>query len=148
MKRTATLALFWSLFLSLAFVAPSHAADPTGVWLTQEQDAHIRMVKCGKGFCGTIVWLRDAKDPQTGKPVTDEKNPDPAKRNKPLLGTMIAINFAPTADTPNKWKGHFYNADDGNLYEGAISIASTAELAVEGCLLAICQTQTWTRVKR
>jgi uncharacterized protein (DUF2147 family) len=144
MKRTATLALL----LSFAVVAPSHAADPTGTWLTQEQDAHIRMVKCGPGYCGTIVWLRDAKNPETGKPVTDEKNPDAAKRNKPLLGTMIAINFVPAPDAANTWKGRFYNADDGNLYDGSISVASPTELSVQGCLLAICQVQTWTRVKR
>ncbi len=132
----------------LAFAAPALAADPTGVWLTQEQDAHIRVVKCGKGFCGTIVWLRDAKDPQTGKPVVDEKNPDPAKRNKPLLGTMIAIDFLPAADAPSKWKGRFYNADDGQLYDGTLSVGGASELSVEGCLGPLCQTQTWTRVKR
>lgn len=144
MKRTATLALF----LSFAVVAPSLAADPIGTWLTQEQDAHIRMVKCGPGYCGTIVWLRDAKNPETGKPVTDEKNPDPARRNKPLLGAMIAINFVPAPDAADAWQGRFYNADDGNLYDGTISVASKTALAVKGCLLAICQIQTWTRVKR
>ena len=144
MKWTAASALV----LSFAAITPSHAADPTGLWLTQEQDAHIRMVKCGPGYCGTIVWLRDAKDPQTGKPVIDEKNPDPARRNKPLLGTMIAINFVPAHDMPSKWQGRFYNADDGNLYDGAISVAGPAALEVQGCLLALCQTQTWTRVKR
>ena len=145
MIRSAALAL---ILVNLAFATPSYAADPSGVWLTQEQDAHIRMAKCGPGYCGTIIWLRDSKDPQTGKPVTDEKNPDPARRNKPLVGTMIAINFVPAPDAANKWNGRFYNADDGNMYSGSLSPASATELSVQGCLGALCQTQTWTRVRR
>jgi uncharacterized protein (DUF2147 family) len=145
MIRCAAFALILGSF---ALATPSHAADPTGTWLTQEQDAHIRMAKCGTGYCGTIIWLRDSKDPVTGKPVVDDKNPDPAKRHKSLLGSMIAINFVPATDAPNKWTGHFYNADDGNTYAGSITPAGATELSVQGCLGAICQTQTWTRVKR
>lgn len=145
MTRIAAYAL---IAASFAFAAPSYAADPSGLWLTEEGDAQIRMAKCGPGYCGTLVWLRDAKDPGTGKPVTDDKNPDPAKRNRPLLGTVIAISFVPAPEAPNTWNGHFYNADDGNMYAGSISPASATEMSVKGCLLAFCQTQTWRRVKR
>ena len=145
MKRTAATA---ALLTSLGLAGPAFAADPSGTWLTQEQDAHIRMVKCGRGYCGTLVWLKDPKDPATGKPVTDVNNPDPARRTKPLMGTMVAINFMPAPNAPNKWIGRFYNADDGKQYDGSITPASASELSVEGCLGALCQTQTWTRVRK
>ena len=82
-----------ALLLTVGLAAPAHAADPSGVWLVQDGDAHVRIAKCGEAFCGTIVWLESPKDPTTGKPLTDVRNPDPSKRNRPLLGTMIAINF-------------------------------------------------------
>jgi len=145
MRRTAAIA---ALLTSLGLAGPTYAADPSGTWLTQEQDAHIRMIKCGRGYCGTLVWLKDPKDPATGKPVTDANNPDPKKRNKPLMGTMVAINFMPAPNVPNKWLGRFYNADDGKQYDGSITPASATELSVEGCLGALCQIQTWTRVRK
>ena len=33
-----------ALFISF----PAFAADPTGLWLTQEKDAKVRIAKCGK----------------------------------------------------------------------------------------------------
>jgi uncharacterized protein (DUF2147 family) len=139
---------FVALLASVGFAAPSYAADPSGIWLTQDQDAHIRMVKCGEGYCGTIIWLKQGKDRTSGKPLTDVHNPDPGKRNNPLIGTMVAINFVPLQDPPGRWAGRFYNADDGMLYEGSISPSGANELQVKGCLATACDTQTWTRVHR
>ncbi|HEY2137547.1 MAG TPA: DUF2147 domain-containing protein [Xanthobacteraceae bacterium] len=118
------------------------------MWLTDTADAHIRMAKCGANMCGTIVWLKDPRDPKTGKVQTDEHNRDPGRRTRPLLGIQIALDFHPSPQDPGKFVGQFYNADDGNLYSGNISEPSPNELRVEGCLLAFCQAQTWTRVKR
>ncbi len=145
MKRFVAAA---ALMLAVGLTAPAHAADPSGVWLVQEGDAHVRIAKCGPGFCGTLVWLQNPNDPVTGKPLTDERNPDPAKRRQPLLGTMIAINFIEMMDPPNTWGGKFYNADDGLLYEGSIRPSGANELVVKGCMGTACDTQTWTRVKR
>src|SRR5882724_9699894 len=62
-----------------AFAAPANAQSPAGVWLTKDQDAQVRIADCGGAICGTIVWLKEAIDKQTGKPPTDGHNPDPAK---------------------------------------------------------------------
>jgi uncharacterized protein (DUF2147 family) len=134
--------------LGLALAPPSHAADISGVWLTNTGDAHIRMARCGAAMCGTIIWLRNPNDPDTGRPVTDSKNPDPSRRSRPLLGTPVAVSFHPAPGNPDKYVGHFYNAEDGHTYEGSITAPNGNELRVEGCLLVFCQTQTWTRVRR
>src|ERR1700732_4008191 len=44
---------------------PALAVDPSGVWLTQDGDAHIKFASCGQAYCGTVVWLRDPLDPET-----------------------------------------------------------------------------------
>ena len=132
--------------LGLGLAHPAHAADVTGVWLTDTADAQIRMARCGADMCGTIVWLKQPNDPRTGQPLTDAKNPDPSRRGRPMIGTMIAVSFRPSAGEPSKYIGHFYNADDGNTYNGSIFQSGPDELKVTGCLLMFCQTQTWTRV--
>jgi uncharacterized protein (DUF2147 family) len=142
------IALIASFLIGFGAVTPSRAADISGVWLNNAGDAHIRLARCGEGTCGTIVWLKQPKDPKTGKAPTDEHNPDPAKRANPILGLMVAINFRPIMAEPNKFIGHFYNADDGNTYNGSITPAGANELRVEGCLAVFCQAETWTRVKR
>jgi uncharacterized protein (DUF2147 family) len=145
MTRLAPLAL---ALAALALARPAAAADISGVWLTNTGDAQIRMARCGAAMCGTIVWLKEPKDPATGKPHVDAKNPDPAKRSHPLLGTVVAIGFRPSEDGGAKYVGSFYDADDGHTYRGSIAPAGDNELRVEGCLLMFCQTQTWTRVRR
>lgn len=134
--------------LGVFAACPTWAADVSGVWLTNTGDAQIRMTKCahnGTDMCGTIIWLQQPRD-ANGEPLTDAKNPDPAKRTHPLIGTMIAIDFHPTPDDPGRLVGHFYNAEDGETYDGSIVARGADSLAVTGCLLIFCQTQTWTRV--
>jgi len=142
------IALSASFLIGLGATAPCRAADISGIWLNNTGDAHIRMAKCGDGTCGTIVWLKEPKDPKTGKAPTDQHNPDPAKRANPILGLMVAIDFHSTSAEPNKFIGRFYNADDGRTYNGSITAAGANELRVEGCLAIFCQAETWTRVKR
>ena len=144
MTRLASLAL---VLAGLALAGPARAADISGIWLTNTGDAHIRIARCGANMCGTIVWLKDPKDAD-GRPVTDAKNPDPAKRSRPLIGVEVAIGFHTESGNPEKYVGSFYNAEDGHNYSGSIAAANADTLRVEGCLLMFCQTQIWTRVKR
>jgi uncharacterized protein (DUF2147 family) len=144
MTRLACLAL---VLAGLVPAGLARAADIAGVWLTNTGDAHIRIARCGTAMCGTIVWLREDKD-ASGRPVTDEKNPDPAKRARPLVGVDVAVGFRPSPDNPERYVGSFYNAEDGHMYSGSMVAPNADTLRVEGCLLVFCQTQMWTRVKR
>ena len=138
-----------ALTVAAALVAsalPTLAADPTGVWLTQDGDAHIKFASCGSAYCGTVVWLRDPLDPDTKKPILDKNNPDPAKRSRPVLGIAIALSFK--AADGGKYVGTFYNSDDGQTYKGNVVRSAPNTLTVEGCLGALCQKQVWTKVAR
>src|SRR5262245_34410241 len=84
------------------------AADPTGTWLTEAGEAKIRVTRCGKNLCGTIVWLKEPIDPNTGKPHVDDKNPNPKLQKRKIIGLRI-FNMAPAgADT---WSGTIYDSD-------------------------------------
>jgi uncharacterized protein (DUF2147 family) len=98
----------------------------------------------GNKLCGKVVWLNEPIDRDTGKPKTDKRNSDPAKRTRPLLGVPVVNGMAPNGD--NKWSGKIYNADDGKTYDAHVTLVSDNAMRVQGCVLGIlCKSQTWTR---
>ncbi len=130
--------------LSGVSAAVAQDATATGLWLTQKGDARIQVTNCGPGICGKVVWLKDAIDPQTGRPMTDSKNPDPALATRPMVGVQLFIGMSPSG--PNAWAGRIYNADDGGVYDSKVRVQSASSLLVEGCLGAICGGETWTKL--
>jgi uncharacterized protein (DUF2147 family) len=116
--------------------ATALAADPTGVWLTADQTAKIRVERCPDGYWGSIDWEK--------VPGTDVKNPDPSKRGRPLLGTPILIAMKP--GEPNKWDGKVYNPKEGSFYNVSIILEDPNRLKLQGCMLVFCGGETWTRV--
>ena len=144
MRIAYHLALF-ALF-ALASSDGALAAEPTGTWLTQTGGSRIRLADCGGALCGTIIWLKEPNDPDTGKPKTDKNNSDAAKRSRPLLGVQIVLGMKPAGD--GKWTGQVYNAEDGKTYSGNLSYSGGNSLQLQGCALGglVCKSQTWTKV--
>jgi uncharacterized protein (DUF2147 family) len=130
--------------LFFAAAAPARAEELIGTWLTQQADAHIRVAKCGKAVCGTVVWLKDAIDPKTGQPQADDKNPNPSLRNRKIVGIRI---FAMEQEESGAWTGGIYNADDGQTYKGRLAPRGEEELEVQGCAGSLCGSEVWTRAK-
>jgi len=112
------------------------AADPAGVWMVADQSATIRIEPCADGYWGVIDWERQAG--------MDTKNPDPARRGRPLLGTPILIGMKP--GEANEWQGKVYNPKDGSYYKASISLTNPDALKLEGCMWVFCGGETWTRV--
>jgi uncharacterized protein (DUF2147 family) len=106
----------------------------------------VRVADCAGALCGTIVWLRDPIDPATGHPVADKKNADRALRSRPLMGVQVILEMKPSG-TPDKWTGHIYNSDDGKTYRGNIALQNPTTLKVEGCVMAFCEAELWTRTE-
>ena len=132
--------------LALAAFDPALAADPTGTWLTQTGGSRIRIADCGGALCGTIIWLKEPNDPDTGKPKTDKNNSDAAKRSRPLLGVQIVLGMKPAG--ADKWTGQVYNAEDGKTYSGNLTVTGAGSLTLQGCALGglVCKGQNWTKV--
>jgi uncharacterized protein (DUF2147 family) len=146
------IAVFMAMFMAIlaaplgAPAAHAQAGEATGVWLTQAGDARVRVSKCGGGICGVVVGLREPINPATGKPQVDDKNPNPALRNRPMIGLPLFSGMQPTG--PNRWSGQIYNADDGSTYVSHVSLAGPDTLKVEGCMGALCGGENWTRAGR
>jgi uncharacterized protein (DUF2147 family) len=121
-------------------------ADPSGIWLTEKGDARIHVSRCGGGICGRIVWLREPIDPKTGKAQVDDKNPNPALHQRPIIGLSIFSSMQSSG--ANRWSGRIYNADDGQTYRSKIVLRNAAQLEVQGCAGPLCGSEQWRRVGR
>jgi uncharacterized protein (DUF2147 family) len=137
----AAVALF-----ALAGSQSALAADPIGTWLTQNGASRIRLADCGGAVCGTIVWLKEPNDPDTGKPKLDKNNSDASKRGRPLIGVQIVLGMK--AAGADKYSGQVYNAEDGKTYSGNLTYSGGNSLQLQGCALGglVCKGQTWTKV--
>lgn len=133
--------VFSSLCIAAGLLATSVpcavAADATGVWARPSGSSRIQIAPCGKALCGKLVWLK--------VPRADDKNPDPAKRSRPLLGVQTVIDMVTSG--ASTWKGKVYNAEDGKTYKGVMELTAPDKLKLEGCVLGglICKGETWNR---
>ena len=137
---------FAAAALLVLTLAPSaRAEEPVGTWLTEGGKSRIRIADCGGALCGTIAWLQEPNDPDTGKPKTDKNNSDASKRGRPLIGVQIVLAMKPAGE--GKWAGQVYNAEDGKTYSGNLTFTGGNSLQLQGCALGglVCKGQTWTK---
>jgi uncharacterized protein (DUF2147 family) len=126
-------------------IGQSAQASPVGLWRAKD-GAQIRVAACGKErLCGFVAAPNPRLDPETGKPSVDKRNPDPAKRNRPIAGIEILIGMKPSG--PGEWTGQLYNDDDGHIYDGKLKELGPKAIRIEGCAGALCGGQELTRLK-
>ncbi|WP_229243990.1 DUF2147 domain-containing protein [Emticicia sp. CRIBPO] len=120
--------VFLMLFFFAAFAA--RAQDITkGTWYNEEKSAKVQFYKQGDKLFGKIVWLDDPN--KNGKPRTDEFNPDPKKKELPLMGLIFLKNFK--ADGAKKWEdGEIYDPKNGKTYSSEMTLVSATQLNVRG----------------
>jgi uncharacterized protein (DUF2147 family) len=130
----------------LATAVPARAADPIGIWLTEDGEARVRIYNCGQDLCGTVLSLKEPNDPETGKPKLDKFNQDASKRARPILGIELMTELKPDG-TPDQWEGSLYNPEDGYTYKGILTAQSLLTLKLQGCVLGglICKSEIWKR---
>jgi uncharacterized protein (DUF2147 family) len=133
----------------LAALAAAHPAaagpDPAvGEWLTEDGMARVAIAPCAGDpakACGAITWLKDP----VGHPSRDVKNPDRSLRGRPLVGVLVIRDMKP--EGPGRWSGgKVYDPETGRGGNGRLKALSRNRLEVSGCMLMICDSETWTRV--
>lgn len=124
-----------------AFFTPSFAQDANkaaGLWQSESGITRVRVAPCGSGLCGTVIWQKT--------PSKDVYNPDPAKRDRQIVGLQLVSNMKPVGS--DEWSGAIYNYEDGKTYQGKIKVNGANSLAIGGCVMGgmVCQSKTWTKV--
>jgi uncharacterized protein (DUF2147 family) len=83
--------------------------------------------------------------PKASRSSTPATLPDPALRDRRLLGSQILGGFRKRDD---EWvDGWIYNPEDGRTYSASLRMGAAGELRLRGCALAVFfQTQIWRAV--
>ncbi len=124
--------------LSGGIALAQSADDAFGVWLNTRNKAHNEFYKCGEDLCGKLIKVVDGQK-------TDNMNPDPAKRNRPVEGLVYMESFKKTGT--NKWQGKSYNRMDGKSYPATLAVMGKNALDLTACGPSGCVTFKMTRLK-
>jgi uncharacterized protein (DUF2147 family) len=138
--RNSIIGIF-ALPLALLLAA---AAPPSieGLWRTDDGKGLVRIAPCGAHMCGRIARVVD-RGP--GVPATDAENPDPKLRGRPILGLPILTGFTRSG---NAWRGgRAYDPKTGRSYRASLALNPDGSLRVTGCVLIVCRSRRWTRVR-
>ena len=131
---------------ALLVIAPlSYAADDPeqaviGNWLVQSRDGIIGITRADDGtYQGRIVGGTD-------NTRLDTRNPDPAKRQNLLLGTVIMTGLRYSGH--GEWTGgRVYDPDSGNSYHLHMQLVDDTHLRLRGYILLplFGRNENWTR---
>ena len=139
MRFSFALLLTGFVLLSAGGAMAQTADDAFGTWRHPENGSLISVYQCGGGLCAKVVKVTDPSR-------KDDKNPDPKLRSRPVVGVVIMSGAKKTGD--KSWSGKLYNTQDGETYNGTVTVVNKNTLKLQGCVLGglICQGPTWTRV--
>ena len=118
MVRRVLLSLCFLLCIALKSLAQADAIERT--WFNDGKSAKIQVYKAKDGkYYGKIVWLKEPM--RNGKPKLDEKNPDPKKKEQPIIGLIILKGFV--KDGGSKYEdGTIYDPKNGKTYSCKITL--------------------------
>jgi uncharacterized protein (DUF2147 family) len=144
MKVSKFLAASLSALCGLAFAQyEADGCDIVGQWRTQMHGAKVKISDCSDGSpCGVLVWVNPAT---RGSVTLDERNADPALRQRPLIGVPILWGYK--CKSARLDHGSVYNPETGQTFRSSIRKVAPHQLHVTGCLGPLCLTEVWTRVE-
>lgn len=134
---TLPLLLGVALSAGAAFAQPG----PSGTWLMQNRKAEVDIAPCAGGLCGRIS--RVMVYPKDGA-RTDIHNGNAALRSRPLVGLPVLLDFRRSGEV---WRGRAYDPKSGGTYATTITQTGPNRLTLKACVLFICKSQEWTRVR-
>ena len=140
LRVAALLVLAGTAFGPSAWAADEKLAQAAGNWLTEPQDGIIQVTVAADGRLeGRIIGGNHPG-------LTDEKNPEPARRQLVLRGQVILRDMKYDGD--GNWSGGtIYDPKKGKVYKCQVELLAAGSLKVRGYigipLLGI--SQKWTR---
>ena len=135
-SRKSSLWILIPLAACLASPVSAQTENAGSVWRNPQNSVHVRISRCGKGRCGTVVW------------ANDKAKKDSARGGTPnLVGTQLFREFHETK--AKIWTGKVFVPDVNRVFSGTATITSATTLVASGCLLGKigCKSQTWTRIR-
>lgn len=141
-RKFALLAIVFLPLSALADIAPEFVE---GVWLSGDGTGWIKIELGADGLIGSIAGSPDESGER--KPTDrDDLNPEPALRDRLLLGLTIMAGFRYAGE--GKWKnGRIYDPNSGKTYKCKLTLIDENTLELRGYIgiSLLGRTETWTR---
>jgi len=125
MLAVIVVATAWG-FAAASTAGTERAADRIlGVYLAPDARGKVEIFRRAEKYYGRIVWRAE--------PGRDVHNPDPALRDRDLVGVEFLRGFE--FDGEDAWvNGEIYSPRDGDTYRGRIWLESEDTLKLRGYL--------------
>src|ERR1700733_4794415 len=141
LQASALIFVLMQVSLSCALDHPS----AVGVW--KNEDATFEIFENQGRLSGKIIALKEPHTPE-GKEKLDIHNPDPSKRERPIVGLVFMSGFSRKSDA--RWEnGTIYDPKTGNTYSGSMELEGPETIKVRGFIgiSLMGRTDVWTRVR-
>ena len=132
-------------------VAEAPGADAiVGNWIDRTKEGVFEIYREGDRYFGRIARLKSEVypegDPEAGKRKHDRENPDPALRDREMIGLVFLRDFA--FENGKYTGGTIYNPENGKTYKCKMTV-NGAKLNVRGYIgiSLLGKTEVWTRVQ-
>lgn len=139
----------WTCLALLIAAGPALAAEaPLGLWLSSKKALLVEIAPCEDArdaLCGHIAWLKKTHR-KDGSLRLDDRNPDPALRDRPWCGIEVIEGLRPAGD--GRWEGGtVYDPKRGERFRLAVETRSDGRLEMRGYLgiELFGKTEIWTR---
>ena len=142
MNPARCIAVLATALIAVACLATESAVE--GRWLSGDGDGWIDIQRVGDSLIGVIAG--SPNDQPGDPPRHDDKNPDPALRDRPLKGMTIMSGF--TYDGDGRWSGgRIYDPNSGKTYKATIRQVDANTIKLRGYIgiSLFGRSDTWTR---
>lgn len=145
MKKTYFISL---MMMGLSLALHGQANSIVGFWLTEDGDSQVEIFTKADGqFYGRVVWLEEPLNDK-GLPKVDDKNPDKAMHQVPILGLEILKGFEYNASKQEWAGGTIYDPKNGRTYSAYLRMDGKQTLRMRGYVYGmrfLGRSSYWTR---
>lgn len=134
-KQGVLLFLLFTLMADQKLTAQtvSPADKICGKWISEQKNCIVQVYRNGNEFNAKLVWFDDSDDRSQAMNVrTDYKNPDPALRNRKLIGMEVLEDLTYNPGSKTWENGMIYDAKSGKKWSSAAALTANNTLKVTG----------------
>ena len=119
-----------------------------GKWMSTEKNLIVNVYRESGEYKAKVVWFLNTDKSKAMEEWTDQKNPDPALRNRKLIGLSILEDMDYIPKTKSWENGKIYDAKNGRHWSASARIDDKGQLKVTGYwqFKFIGRTMTFTRI--
>lgn len=103
-----------------------------GKWMSSENNLIVQVYREANEFKAKTIWFNDPTDNRDINEYYDVKNPNPALKNRRLIGMTVLENLVYVPETKSWENGTIYDATTGRIWSSAVSMLTDGTIKVTG----------------